>query len=380
MKRMRLLMVAVAFLALATAVRADWMTSQRLTWTTGQSYSPAVAVDSSGGVHVVWEDLTPGNYEIYYKRSTDDGVTWLTSQRLTWTSSISWDPTIAVDPSDHIHVAWHDQTPGNFAIYYKRSTDGGATWTASQRLTCTSDDCLLPAMAVDSSGHLHLVWHQSMTGSFEIQYKRSTDGGITWSAAQRLTWTADSSTSAAIAIGHSDSLHVVWEDHTPGDAEIYYKKSVDGGMTWTTSQRLTWISGWSQFAAIAGDLSGNLHLVWDEGAPGEVYYKKSSNAGTTWTTSRRLTWTLGYSYAPSIVVDSSANLHLTWHDNTVDNFEIYYKMSGDGGTTWTTSQRLTWTSNSSGWTSLAAGPSGILHLVWQDATPGNDEIYYKKDN
>jgi hypothetical protein len=42
--------------------------AKRLTWDIGFSYYPALAVDASGRVHVVWQDNTPGNYEIYYRR------------------------------------------------------------------------------------------------------------------------------------------------------------------------------------------------------------------------------------------------------------------------------------------------------------------------
>jgi len=45
----------------------DWTPSQGLPWTTGDSKFPAIAVDSSGNLHVVWWDDTPGNSEIYYK-------------------------------------------------------------------------------------------------------------------------------------------------------------------------------------------------------------------------------------------------------------------------------------------------------------------------
>jgi hypothetical protein len=29
---------------------------------------PALGVDSSGNLHLVWQDNTPGNYDIYYKK------------------------------------------------------------------------------------------------------------------------------------------------------------------------------------------------------------------------------------------------------------------------------------------------------------------------
>ena len=132
------------------------------------SWNPAIAVDPSGDLHVAWEDPTPGNWEIYYKQSTDGGSTWTTSQRLTWNSGSSSSAAIAVDSSGHLHVVWNDDTPGNSAIYYKQNTDGGSTWTASQRLTWNLDSSFSPALAVDSSDNLHVVWHEDTPGNYEI--------------------------------------------------------------------------------------------------------------------------------------------------------------------------------------------------------------------
>jgi hypothetical protein len=381
MKRMGIMILAIGLCLFAQVAQADWTTAKRLTWTSGQSAAPVVAVDFSGNLHIVWYDDTPGNYEIYYKKSADGGVTWTSVQRLTWTSGQSAYPAIAVAFSSMLHVVWGDNTPGNTEIYYKRSTDGGTTWTSAQRLTWTSSSGY-QAIAVDSSGNLHMVWESWVSaggGRNEIYYKRSTDGGTTWTSAQRLTWTS-SSIYPAIAIDSSGNLHVVWMDNTPGNYEIYYKKSADGGATWTSAQRLTWTLGDSWYPAIAVDSSGNLHVVYRGNTPGnyEIYYKKSADGGATWTSAQRLTWTSGNSWHPAIAVDSSGNLHVVWDDYTPGNYEIYYKKGTNGGATWTSAQRLTVSSGSSIIPDIAVDSSGNLHIVWYDDTPGNLEIYYKK--
>jgi hypothetical protein len=102
---------------------------------------------------------------------------WTPVKRLTWTSGYSFAPVVAVDPSDAIHVVWFDSTPGNYALYYKRSTDGGANWSALKRLTWNSSDAFGPALAVASSGDLHLVWEDETAGVEEIFYRKSIDGG-----------------------------------------------------------------------------------------------------------------------------------------------------------------------------------------------------------
>lgn len=149
---------------------------------------------------------------------------WTSVKRITWTSGESSWPAIAVDSSDNLHVVWYDDTPGEEDIYYKRSTDGGDTWTASQRLTWNKPDSVSPAIAVDSLDYLHVVWSEGPSGECEIHYKRSKDGGATWMATQRLSWNMGNSQSPSIAVDSSDNLHVVWFDGTPGNCEIYYRK------------------------------------------------------------------------------------------------------------------------------------------------------------
>jgi len=380
MKRIRMLILAIGVAFFTQVAQAQWTPAKRLTWNSGDSQYPVIAVDPSGDLHVVWQDSTPGNNEIYYKRSTDAGATWAASQRLSWTSTSCHRPCLGVDSSGDLHVLWADDPVGNSEIYYRKSTDGGGTWTASRRLTWTSGHSFVPDIGFDPSGNIHVVWSDYTPGNHEIYYKKSTDGGASWSTSQRLTSNAGASISPVIGVDSFGHLHVVWQDDTPGHWEVYYKRSPDGGATWTASQRLTWSSSMSGSPVIAVDSSGHLHVVWQGSASGnvEVFYKKSADGGTSWTISRRLSLTSGVSFTPVIAVDSSDNLHVAWADDTPGNYEIYYKKSTDGGASWTANERLTWTSSYSWEPSIAVDSSGTVHIVWYDNTPGNWEIYYKK--
>jgi hypothetical protein len=380
MKRSELMIWTAGLFLFAQAAQADWSAAKRLTWNAGGSWSPVIAVDSFDNLHVVWYDEAAGNSEIYYKKSTDGGATWTTSRRLTWNSGLSLSPNLALDSADSLHLVWEDGTPGNYEIYYMRSTDYGANWTTARRLTWTSGESGGAAIAVDSSGKLHVAWYDDTPGNFEIYYKKSNDGGATWGASQRIAWTPDESVAPDIIFQSPGNIHVVWEDYTPGNNEIYYKKSSDLGTTWGKSQRLTWTSGGSYVPLIALDPSDNLHLIWQDSTPGtsEVYYQKSTNQGKTWTASQRITWTSGASAATGIALDSSGHLHVVWWDSTSGGFEIYYKRTTDGGKTWSTGERLSYTSGDSWDPTIAADSSGYLHVVWHDYTPGTAEIYYKK--
>ncbi len=381
MKRVGWMILTIGSALLVQAAQADWTPTKRLTWNAGSSENPAIAVDPFGNPHIVWKDGTPGNEEIFYNKSTDGGATWATNKRLTWTSGSSGYPAIAIDLAGDLHVVFHDDTSGSGELYHRKSTDGGATWATSRRLTWTEGDSWNPAIAIDSLGGLHVVWEEEFTTPFEeIAYKKSTDGGATWTTSRRLTWAEGGSWNPAVTVDSSGILQVVWSDETSGNTEVYYKKSTDGGLTWAAAKRLTWNSGYSWWPTICVYPAGTLHVVWEDSSPGnhEVYYRKSTDGGTTWASSQRLTWTSGSSSWPTSAVDTSGNLHVVWSDTTPGVWEIYYLKSTDGGGTWATSGRLTWTSGSSLDPAMAVDSSGNLHIAWGDWTPGNLEVYYMK--
>jgi hypothetical protein len=351
-----------------------WTASKRLTWNYAHSSNPAIAVDSNNHLHVVWQDSAPGDTEIYYKKSTDGGAIWKT-KRLTWNYGFSEYPAIAIDSSNNIHIVWHNDTPIGSAIYYMKSTNGGASWT-TKRLTWNPGHYYYSTIAIDSSNNIHIVWCGGTPINEEIYYKKSTDGGASWTT-KRLSWISGNSLYPTIAIDSGENLHVVWYDNISGNFEIYYKKSTNSGVSWTT-KRVTWNSGKSHNPTIAIDSSNNIHVVWHDDTPNkwEIYYSRSTDGGTTWRT-KRMTRNSGSSYYPIIAADSSDNIHVVWWDYDPGYSEIYYKRSTDGGGAWTT-KRLTWNSEDSWYPAIAVDSNNHLHVVWQDRIPGNWEIYYKK--
>ena len=381
MKRMAMMILALGLFLSAQTARADWSAARRLTWTADASDTPAVAADTTGSVHVAWSDYTPGNPEIYYKKSGDGGATWGAVKRITWTSGDSFAPTLASDSGGGIHLVWYDNTPGGNEIYYRKSTDGGSTWGAVTRLTWTSGDSVFPVIALDGNDRVHVLWSDDTPGNSDIYYRRSSEGGATWGAVTRLTWSSGSSQTPAAAIGPGDAVHVAWVDDTPGNPEIYYRKSTDGGAAWSAVQRLTSTSGKSYSPALAVNSSNVVHIVWEDTTAGnyELDFKRSGDGGLTWNPDQKLTWTSGDSFAAAVAMDSSDTIHVVWSDYTPGNPDIYYRSRPAGGA-WSAVQRLTWTSEDSASPAMAIDSVGSLHVVWSDFTPGNYEIYYKNGN
>jgi hypothetical protein len=362
--------------------KAQWQPDVRLTVdpsTSMTTLNNAWSIASSGSVvHVVWYDDRDLNNEIYYKRSTDGGLTWGTDTRLTNAVGDSWRPSIAVS-GPMVHVVWTDvRLGGGFGtVFYKRSTDAGLTWQADIALT-NSPDALYPSVAVSGS-LVHVVWGDFRDGNWRIYYKRSADGGASWSPDTRLTNGAVSSLDASVAV--SDSVvHVVWQDLRDGNWEIYYKRSTNAGVSWGTDTRLTTHSAVSDQPSIA--VSGLLvHVVWRDDRDGntEIYAKRSADGGLSWGADIRLTNNTAISRYPSIATSDSV-VHVVWQDDRDGpNGEIYYKRSTNAGVSWETDTRLTNNVGGSDLPSVAvSGP--VVHVVWRDNRDDlNWEVYYKRN-
>ena len=360
---------------------AQWTPDFRLTTDPGVSFaSDQRCVAATGDtVHAVWRDDRDGNNEVYYKRSTDGGVTWDADTRLTTDIADSQEPSVVASEAA-VHVVWCDYRDGHPQIYYKRSTDAGTSWGADVRLTNTADNSFDPAVAA-SGDWVHTVWTDSRN-SGQMYYKRSTDGGATWGADVELTSYYSMKYYPTVEVSGA-SIHVAWHDwRDVGYARMYYKRSTDGGTTWGDDTNLTGNSSFRGSLAADGLM---VHLVWmgppvgggwDSGE--EIYYKHSSDAGANWDADVRLTNDVATSRIPSVAA-AGDRVHVVWEDTRDGPTEVYYKRSTDLGETWDAADtRLTDNPDYSGSPSVVAAGDRV-HVVWEDTRDGNAEMYYKRD-
>jgi hypothetical protein len=219
-------------------------------------------------IHIAWHDNTPGNYEILYRNN--EVLFEQPTTDLSKTNTDSGEPAIVVS-GNNVYVVWEELVgPGAAEIFYKKSTDGGATFGDTINLSENAVASLFPGIAV-SGNNVYVVWRD---GS-EISYRRSTDGGINFGPTENLSDTTGFSGASAIAAS-GNNVYVVWTENIFGITETLYRRSTDGGATFGPTLNLSDNAGFSEDPAIAAS-GNNVYVVWSDDSFGnsDILFKRS---------------------------------------------------------------------------------------------------------
>lgn len=266
-------------------------------------------------------------------------VTWDSPKRLTWDNSEDVEPQIAAYWK-FVHVCWWQKGGSGSGIFYKRSTDYGATWSPPKRMTYYLIGSPPLAMAVQGPD-VHIVYEHLG----EIFYRRSIDNGKSWEQPKRLTWGGCSPYMLDIGVSE-DSVHIAfssfgWTDYS----DLFYKRSTNNGETWENTQRITWNQGVTDYLSlsVAGE---NVHLAYDEDSlhfeHWDLFYRRSTDNGETWLTRKQIAE--GHSDKERVKYDDPDS---AWYISTAafgSNVYIFYmgeflvgifsRISRDNGETW----------------------------------------------
>jgi hypothetical protein len=202
----------------------------------GDDANPSLAVNPvDGTVWVAWDQAWDGEYNVTISHSTNQGasftgVTNITNQGTVYTI---W-PQLGVDSHGRLYVVYEffSASAVTFALNWTWS-EGGSAWAASQTFTSAVDGSFTPTLVVDASNHIHVAWYdarRSLGGTFTVRYRMSADRGSTWTADLPVSQgTIDPGNYPALAV-HGSTVIVFWHSANPG-AGVGFAISADGGLS-----------------------------------------------------------------------------------------------------------------------------------------------------
>ena len=309
---------------------------------------------------------------VYY--SHDAGASWTeTAVSCPW--GIWGDPVIGVDTTGAFYFL-HLSNPPNGSwidrIVIQKSTNAGVNWSNGAYTGLNGNKAQDKHwITVDPvSNALYVTWTQfdqygtsNPLDSSIILFSKSTNGGLTWSTAKRINKLAgdcvdsdDTAEGAVPCVGPDGEIYVAWSNRN----KLWFDRSTDGGQTWLEEDILVGEQpeGWDYLVPginrsnglpfIACDLSngpnhGTLYLNWSDQRNGvnntDVWFSKSINGGQTWTSAVRVNDdnTTRQQFFTSMTIDQATGyLWFLFYDRRNYNdsrTDVYMAVSKDGGET-----------------------------------------------
>ena len=223
---------------------------------------PEAAISSNGTIHIVWQGTDSGSPGIYYSRSTD-GSTFSTPIQVDGDLGGAWQPSIAVDSNDDLHVnyqgknATHSQTQ----IIYLKYDASGSSWSSEEYLTDASTvQHRYPTIAVDGYDTIYSIWSNTV-GNDQIDLRYSGDGGTTWSGVETLI-------DRTYASRHPNTLHYAYPADVGNVPKEGFMFSYNEDVLGTDDYTIYYSANWSLTQGIyitnenPSDLSSTFPQPW----------------------------------------------------------------------------------------------------------------------
>lgn len=331
---------------------------------TGAASNPHCTMDSSGNLHVVWEDSTvffkdTNDKDIVYRMWNASTEEWTQPMPISIGSNNSFDPVIAVTDSGERHVFWTEQNAPQ-EIYHRAYIND--QWQTIEEISVEDEDydSIWPDVAIDDSNNIHLTWtdfsgyNGAEAGTGSIFYKKYDETLNSWLATVYIsTESTEEAYRSRISLDSGGNPHIVWIDRTElpyaeeeilNQFDVFYKTLNPHTSTWTPTEVISVNSTEDcGFPCLVIDPSDNFHIVWRDqtnygssGSDSDIYYKYKNSTSGTWDSMTLLTAESSEnSDDPEIFCDKLGFLHLIWLDfmdivGAGEDPDIFYKfLSGE---------------------------------------------------
>jgi hypothetical protein len=246
----------------AIAQAGGWAAPTEVSGTTTSSWFPDIAVDADAGVHIIWAsgvahgEEQQNQVDLLLYRSLKHGQWSKTNDIVNpGTGGFASRGSLTTGRDGMLHLLVRSQLRIDYLHAPWDDAETVRSWSEARRIN-NQRTVYYDALAADSTGSLHAFWNESMLedpkkpskecpGCSDLFYRRTSDGGKTWSSPINLSQSPDGSAKPQVKIGKDNEIHVVWDegrDTIVGKGDpiaTMYRRSRDGGVTWDSPVRFT---------------------------------------------------------------------------------------------------------------------------------------------
>lgn len=365
-------------LALATAQAAlavsNFTPQQRVGYTTGDQWEPAMAADGRGHIYILFPQYgavsdcpacTAPTMALLV--SNDNGVSWQAPRALVASSTGQFDPQIVVDPVDRqtVYASWLQNNKRDVMV--ARSQDSGANWylAIAEHSRDDNEDADKPVLAVHGADvYVGFNHEQRFVVAASHDYAQNFSSATVNPGAEP-GW----SLAGGATVGPAGDVYFAWTAYARRElsmrpVSVYVSRSADAGRSWNTV--LLDVSSAppgcvaqgceAEFLgaqiALASDSAGTVYALWNaggaHGGPERMYFSSSTTGGASWSTKADVSTAddqVEHCF-PAITAGAAGDVRLAWMDTrnqTLSNqplWNVFQRSSSNGGATWSGETQL----------------------------------------
>lgn len=196
-----------------------------------------------------------------------------------------------------------------------------------------------------------------------------------------------------LCVNDAGQIGVVWVDDRDGGPDVWFNRSLDLGKSWMPAavklNRGLNSKVWNP--TIACNEKG-VYVAWEDDRDGElqnhnIYFNRSTDGGETWAENDVLLELddEGRSFSQGPTIESAGDdLYVVWYDNLNGAADIMCAASDDNGKTWREPIRVDSDEPAgiafSGSPQVTATANGNVYVVWEDTRNGNSDIYFARSD
>jgi hypothetical protein len=310
--------------------RADWILPPddltKVDVEVGDDYGRILATDASGGTHAVWvESFSGGGFpsgtRVFYKSRPPGGQWDAEPFEVDFISTNFWitNPSIYASGNGDLHVVWQKIDGGDWDVYYRRF-ENGVGWDPVVQVHGDAVSNIHPKLVADAAGAVYAIWFdQSPTA---VQSKRRDPVGGWDANPTRLDSTGSTTVFGDISVDQNDKVYAFWSESVGGVLEVVARSRPSGG-GWDAN--LTYVSpvdaSWSGNPTAATDNSGTVHVLWMDTRAGvnEIFHRQwHSGSGLEAGDRIVVGGNPPFSNNPQVAADSVGGVHLIWRVSPMD--------------------------------------------------------------
>jgi hypothetical protein len=347
--------------------------------------TPSVAIDSSGGFVVAWNDERDVNEDdnIYVQRYLDDG-TALGSNSVVNDAGVGTshqlEPSISSDRAGNFVVAWRDQRTGDADIYAQRYNSNGAKIGVNWRVNDDGGTAAQyePVVAMNEGGSFAVAWEDRRDGDYNIYAQRYDADGNPVAGNFEVNDDAgsDGQRAPALDILFDGTTVLVWEDDRNGSNDVYAQRFTGDGVPIGPNMKVNEdgadIYGYDPAVSFDGD--GGFVVAWEDGRndDGDVYAQRYASDGMAVGGNFRVNddATTVYQAEPSVSANANGEFVIAWTDRREGDEDIYAQRYENDGAPLNVNFRVTSTSEKTQWSPNVALRDDRIYMAWVDSRAG----------